>query len=69
MQQNRDINILVSDEQELVETIRVLADKGLISKDKLENMKYVKALRTNAYINLLLTYKEANIYSGDILLV
>lgn len=69
MEQNRDLNLLVSDEQELIETMRILYEKGLISKEKMESTKYAQGLRTKTHINLLLTYKEANIYSGDILLI
>ena len=69
MEQNKDLNVLVSDEQEIIETLRVLVEKGLISKEKLESTKYVQGLRTKAHINLFLTYREANIYSGDVLLV
>lgn len=67
LEQNRDLNILVSDEQKLYETMKVLVGKGIISQDKLNTTKYVKALRTNTQVNLLLTYKEGKIYAGDIL--
>ena len=53
LEQNRDLNILVSDEQKLYETMQVLVGKGIISQDKLNTTKYVKALRTNTQVNLL----------------
>lgn len=69
LEQNKDINVLVSDEQELIETMHVMYEKGLISKEKMEATSYVQGMRSKKHINLLLTYKEANIYSGDILLI
>ena len=34
-----------------------------------ESVKYVKALRADQQVNVLLTYREAEIYSGDILVI
>lgn len=68
-EQNRSLDILVSDEQKIIETMRVLLDKGLLTQEKFDSATYVKSLRTNTQVNLLLTYKEGQIYSGDILQV
>ncbi len=63
----RDIDLIVSTEQKISETIDILAEKELFDRDIIDSVKYVKSLRTNNQVNILLTYNEANIYSGDIL--
>lgn len=65
--QKKDLDLLVSDEQTLQETLQVLAEKGFASAQMVESARYVRALRTNHQVNTLLTYREGNIYSGDIL--
>lgn len=62
-----EMNLLVSDEQRIIETMQVLEGKGILDKDTLRVVKYVKSLRTKNQIDVLLTYKEGNVYSGDIL--
>ncbi len=65
--QNRTFDLLVSDEQKIAETLMVLKEKGLVSWEMADSVQYVRTLRTNHQIPVLLTYKEGNIYSGDIL--
>ena len=63
----RDMDLLVSEEQKIAETIEILTEKGLLEEEMADTVKYVKSIRTNNQVNVLLTYSEANIYSGDIL--
>ena len=63
----RDMDLLVFEEQRIAETMEILADKGLLEEEMADTVKYVKSMRTNNQVNILLTYSEANIYSGDIL--
>lgn len=63
----RDIDLLVPDEQKIVETMQVLEEKGLLDEDAARTVQYVRSLRTKTQVDTLLTYKEGNIYSGDIL--
>lgn len=63
----RDMDLLVFEEQRIAETMEILVDKGLLEYEMADNIKYVKSMRTNNQVNILLTYSEANIYSGDIL--
>lgn len=65
--QNRDLNLLVSEEQKIKETLQVLVERGLVPAETADSVSYVRALRTNHQVNILLTYKEGNIYFGDIL--
>lgn len=67
LEQNRTFDLLVSDEQKIAETLAVLKEKGLVPEETADSVRYVRALRTNRQIPVLLTYKEGNIYSGDIL--
>lgn len=66
---HRDIELLVFEEQKIAETMEVLMEKGLLEDTVAETVEYMKSLRTNNQVNVLLTYKEANIYSGDILVL
>lgn len=63
----RDMDLLVAEDQKIAETMEILAEKELLEEETAESVKYVKALRTNNQVNVLLTYREAGIYSGDIL--
>lgn len=65
----QDMELLVFEEQKIAETIEILAEKGLLEDETAASVKYIKALRTNNQVNVLLTYSEANIYSGDILVL
>lgn len=65
--QNRTFDLLVSDEQKIAETLAVLREKELMPAQTADMVRYVRSLRTNHQIPVLLTYKEGNIYSGDIL--
>lgn len=62
-----DMDLLVFEEQKIVETMEILADRGLLESHMADTVTYVKSLRTNNQVNVLLTYREAEIYSGDIL--
>lgn len=65
----RDMELLVFEEQKIAETMEILAEKDLLGDEAADSVKYIKALRTNNQVNVLLTYSEANIYSGDILVL
>lgn len=62
-----DINLLVPAEQKIAETIQILAERGFIEDEAADMAEYVKSIRTSNQVDILLTYSEANIYSGDIL--
>lgn len=63
----RDMDLLVSEDQKIVETMEILAEKGLLEEETAETVSYVRSMRTKNQVNVLLTYSEAEIYSGDIL--
>lgn len=63
----QDMDLLVFEEQKITETMKILVDKGILEDEMADTVKYVKSMRTNNQVNILLTYSEANIYSGDIL--
>lgn len=64
-----DMDLLVSDGQQIAETMGILAEKGLLDAGTAASAKYMKSLRTNNQVNVFLTYQEADIYSGDILVL
>lgn len=65
--EDKDIDLMVPDEQQIKETIQILSEKGFLPEEGLETVKYIQSLRTKNQVNVLLTYMEAKIYSGDIL--
>lgn len=65
---HRDMDLMVSSDQKIAETMEVLSEKGLIEEAE-DSIRYVRSLRTNDQINTLLTYHEADIFSGDILVL
>ena len=64
-----DMDLLVSDDQTISDTMQILAEKGLLKRETADSIKYVKALRAGSQVNVLLPYNEAGIYSGDILVI
>lgn len=64
-----DMDLLVSDDQTISETMQILGEKGLLPGKTAETVTYIKTVRTNRQVNVLLTYSEAEIYSGDILIL
>ena len=64
-----DMDLLVSDEQKIAETMEILVEKGLLDMETADSATYMKSLRTNNQVNIFLTYQEAEIYSGDILVL
>lgn len=63
------MDLLVSDDQTILETMQILKEKGFLAGETAETAKYIKTLRTSHQVNVLLTYSEANIFSGDILIL
>ena len=63
----KDIDIMVTAQQTIYETMNILVESGYMEEDIVKKTKYIKSLRTKTQVNVLLTYKEAKIYSGDIL--
>lgn len=63
----QEIDLMVDEDQKISETIQVLAERELWDGELTDSMQYIKSLRSNKQVNILLTYREAKIYSGDIL--
>lgn len=64
---DKNIDLMVNDEQRISETMHILSERGILPEDIVENVRHVKSLRTKNQVNILMTYNEADIYSGDIL--
>lgn len=62
-----DIDLMVAAEQKIAETIQILTEKDLLDEETADSIRYIKSLRTKNQVDILLTYSEAKIYSGDIL--
>ena len=63
----QDFDLLVSEDQKIAETMEILAEKGLLEEETAETVSCVRSMRTKNQVSVLLTYSEAEIYSGDIL--
>lgn len=63
----KDLDLLVFEEQRIGETLEVLVAKGLLEAGVADGVTHVRSLRTNHQVNVLLSYEEANVLSGDIL--
>lgn len=63
----QEIDLMVDEDQKIAETIQVLAERELWDGEQADSIQYIKSLRSNKQVNILLTYREAKIYSGDIL--
>lgn len=64
---DKNIDLMVNDEQRISETMHILSERGILPEDIVEKVRHVKSLRTKNQVNILMTYNEADIYSGDIL--
>lgn len=56
--QNRTFDLLVSDEQKIAETLAVLKEKELVQAETADAVRYVRSLRTNHQIPVLLDRKS-----------
>lgn len=61
------MNLMVSRDQKIADTLQVLYEKGILSIYNREEMQRVQSMRTGSWISTRLTYEEGNIYTGDIL--
>lgn len=61
----RDIRI--NENQRIIDTFQILAEKGIIPDLGQLNDHIVKSERKQQYCNVRLTYEQLGIYDGDIL--
>lgn len=64
--ESESITIMVDDEQKIAGTLQVLAQAGIIKSAKHDT---VQSYRSKERIRVEKTYKEGNIYNGDILIL
>lgn len=63
------IDIMVKPEQRIMDVIHVLAQNNKILLDDTKFKVYIRSRRLGEYINNMMTFKQANIFYGDILYV
>lgn len=63
------IDIMVKPEQRIMDVIYVLAQNNKILLDDTKFKVYIRSRRLGEYINNMMTFKQANIFYGDILYV
>lgn len=64
---NSEIDLMVHSEQKIVDTMKVMAERGYIDDDTIARTIYVKSERNKENINVKLSYDDGRIYSGDVL--
>lgn len=61
------MDIQVNAEQKIIDTLQVLYQTGLIQDEDIGTAGYVYSERNKQIVNTQLTYKQAMIFNGDIL--
>ena len=69
MEHNKSLDIIVKPDQRIQEVYRVLVENGFFSSIPETMQLQVYSKRQGKYINPILTFKQGNIYEGDILLI
>ena len=66
---NRNISrdIMVNPDQKIVDTLRILEENNILSMDEDMEKILVKSERKKKYINSRLSYRQAEIFNGDLL--
>lgn len=60
-------DIRINENQRIIDTFQILAEKGIIPDLRNLNEHVVKSERKQQYCNVRLTYEQLGIYDGDIL--
>lgn len=61
------MNIRIDERQKIIETLHVLEENGKIVPSP--GLQKIYSQRRGRYVNVLLTYEQAEIYSGDRLII
>ena len=65
--EQNQIDLLIDNRQKIKDTLSTVEAAGMLSDPEWESIYYVKSLRMNRRFSIFCSYKEAGIYSGDIL--
>lgn len=63
------LDIMVKPEQRIRDVLTVLAENGQISFDHSGEAAYTRSWRLGRFVNNLLTFRQAQVHSGDIIYV
>ena len=63
----RRIDIQVNEDQKIIDTLQVLFQAGLFHIEDLNLVRRIYSERNRQFVNTQLTYKQALIFNGDIL--
>ncbi len=67
MENERRLDVIVMPEQRIQEVHRILVENGCFAPTAPSVQLKVYSLRQRKYINPMLTFRQGNIYEGDIL--
>lgn len=62
-----EMNIRIDERQKMIETLQVLIENGKIAP--IGSIQKVYSQRKQRYVNVRLTYEQAQIYNGDRLII
>lgn len=69
MEDKRKLDVVVKPEQRIQEVYRILVENGRFLALRPAIQLKVYSLRQKRYVNPMLTFRQGNIYEGDILRV
>ena len=69
MEDKRKLDVVVKPEQRIQEVYRILVENGRFPALRPAIQLKVYSLRQKRYVNPMLTFRQGNIYDGDILRV
>lgn len=63
---NKEYDIEVHNDNKIIDAIKIVNENFKIDI-ALENIEFVKSMKNNSFIQSSLTFKEGNVWTGDIL--
>lgn len=67
MENEKKLDVIVKPEQRIKEVFRILVENGCFSPLASGMQLQVYSMRQQRYINPMLTFRQGNIYEGDII--
>ena len=61
------IDLLIDNRQKIIDTLKIMEERGELFTAGADKEQYVKSLRRNRRISFFFSYEEMGIYSGDTL--
>ncbi len=69
MSDNKNLDVVVRPEQKIGDVYGKLLENGYFSPVRREDIVKVYSLRQTRYVNSMLTFRQGEIYEGDVILI